>query len=168
MLVFHSAPDVSWQSVVKRCIDFFGALFLLFFAWLPFLIIAALIRRSSHGPALFRQKRAGLHGEPFTMLKFRTMVSDAEQLRKELEQYNEMSGPVFKVTNDPRVTPLGAILRRTSLDELPQLINVLQGTMSLVGPRPLPRRSPPTRTGRSGPRRSVRRCRWRTPRAASP
>ncbi len=138
MLVFRSAPEVSWQSVAKRCIDFFGALFLLFFAWLPFIIIAALIRRSSTGPALFRQKRAGLHGEPFTMLKFRTMVSDAEQLRKELEQYNEMSGPVFKVTNDPRVTPIGKFLRKTSFDEWPQLWNVLKGEMSLVGPRPLP------------------------------
>jgi exopolysaccharide biosynthesis polyprenyl glycosylphosphotransferase len=138
MLVFHSAPDVSWQSVVKRCIDFFGALFLLFFAWLPFLVIGLLIKRSSPGPALFRQKRAGLHGEPFTMLKFRTMVSDAEQLRKELEQYNEMSGPVFKVTNDPRVTPIGKFLRKTSFDEWPQLWNVLKGEMSLVGPRPLP------------------------------
>ncbi len=138
MLVFHSAPDISWQSMVKRGIDFFGAFFLLFFAWLPFLIIALLIRRSSHGPALFRQKRAGLHGEPFTMLKFRTMVSDAEQLKKELEQYNEMSGPVFKVTNDPRVTPIGKFLRKTSFDEWPQLWNVLKGEMSLVGPRPLP------------------------------
>jgi exopolysaccharide biosynthesis polyprenyl glycosylphosphotransferase len=124
--------------VVKRLIDFFGALFLLFFAWLPFIIIAFLIKRSSKGPAFFRQKRAGLHGEPFTMLKFRTMVSDAEQLKKELEQYNEMSGPVFKVTNDPRVTPIGKFLRKTSFDEWPQLWNVLKGEMSLVGPRPLP------------------------------
>ena len=138
MLVFHSAPDVSWQSAVKRCMDFFGALFLLFFAWLPFIITAVLIRRSSAGPAFFRQKRAGLHGEPFTMLKFRTMVSDAEQLKKELEQYNEMTGPVFKVTNDPRVTPIGKFLRKTSFDEWPQLWNVLKGEMSLVGPRPLP------------------------------
>jgi exopolysaccharide biosynthesis polyprenyl glycosylphosphotransferase len=138
MLVFHSAPDVSWQSVAKRFMDIFGALFLLFFAWLPFLIVGFIIRRTSSGPALFRQQRAGLHGEPFTMLKFRTMVSGAEQLRKELEQYNEMSGPVFKVTNDPRVTPIGKFLRKTSFDEWPQLWNVLKGEMSLVGPRPLP------------------------------
>lgn len=138
MLVFHSAPDVSWQSVVKRIVDIFGAAILLFFSSLLFLVFALLIRRSSPGPILFRQKRAGLHGQPFTMLKFRTMVSDAEQRKKELEQYNEMSGPVFKVTNDPRVTPVGKFLRKTSFDEWPQLWNVLKGEMSLVGPRPLP------------------------------
>ncbi len=138
MLVFHSAPDASWQSVVKRFVDIFGAIILLFFSSLAFLITAILIKRNSPGPVLFRQKRAGLHGEPFTMLKFRTMVSNAEQMKKELEQYNEMTGPVFKVTNDPRVTRIGRFLRKTSFDEWPQLWNVLKGEMSLVGPRPLP------------------------------
>jgi exopolysaccharide biosynthesis polyprenyl glycosylphosphotransferase len=138
LLVFHSAPEVSWQSFAKRLIDIVGsAVLLVLTAWL-FAIAAILIKRSSPGTVLFRQRRAGLHGEPFTMYKFRTMVSDAEQRKKELEQYNEMSGPVFKVTNDPRVTKIGRFLRRTSLDELPQLWNVLKGEMSLVGPRPLP------------------------------
>jgi lipopolysaccharide/colanic/teichoic acid biosynthesis glycosyltransferase len=87
---------------------------------------------------LFRQQRAGLNGQPFTMFKFRTMVSNAEQLKAEMAALNEMTGPVFKVTNDPRVTHLGRFLRKYSLDELPQLFNVLRGEMSLVGPRPLP------------------------------
>lgn len=100
--------------------------------------MALLIRLTSPGPVLFRQQRAGLNGRPFTMYKFRSMVTNAEQLKHELEQLNEMSGPVFKLTNDPRVTPIGRFLRRYSIDELPQLINVLRGEMSLVGPRPLP------------------------------
>jgi len=139
MLVFQSAPEISWQSFFKRLMDIVGSLlFLAAFGWNLFLVFAFLVRRSSPGPIFFRQKRAGLHGEPFTMLKFRTMFSDAEQRKKELEQYNEMSGPVFKVTNDPRVTRIGRFLRRFSCDEWPQIINVLKGEMSLVGPRPLP------------------------------
>ena len=86
----------------------------------------------------FRQRRAGLNGRPFTIYKFRTMVTNAEQLKHELAAMNEMTGPVFKVTNDPRVTRIGRFLRKFSLDELPQLFNVLRGEMSLVGPRPLP------------------------------
>ena len=139
MLVFHSAPDVSWRSFVKRGMDICGALvFLIFFGSWAFIFVAFAVLRSSPGGIFFRQKRAGLHGEPFTMLKFRTMDSDAEQRKKELEQFNEMSGPVFKVTNDPRVTPIGHLLRKYSIDEWPQVINVLKGEMSLVGPRPLP------------------------------
>ena len=139
MLVFHSAPDISFRTAVKRLVDIFGATaFLLMFGWNFFLLFAILVKRSSPGTVFFRQKRAGLHGEPFTMLKFRTMVSDAEQRKKELEQFNEMSGPVFKVTNDPRVTAVGRFLRKYSFDEWPQVWNVLLGEMSLVGPRPLP------------------------------
>jgi exopolysaccharide biosynthesis polyprenyl glycosylphosphotransferase len=139
MLVFQSAPDASFQSAVKRGMDMVGAVaFLLLFGWNLFLVFALLVKRSSPGPIFFRQKRAGLHGEPFTMLKFRTMVSDAEQRKKELEQFNEMIGPVFKVTNDPRITPIGKFLRKFSFDEWPQIFNVLKGEMSLVGPRPLP------------------------------
>jgi len=82
--------------------------------------------------------RSGLNGAPFTIYKFRTMVTNAEQLKHELESMNEMRGPVFKVTKDPRITPIGKLLRRRSIDELPQLFNVLRGEMSLVGPRPLP------------------------------
>jgi lipopolysaccharide/colanic/teichoic acid biosynthesis glycosyltransferase len=87
---------------------------------------------------LFRQQRSGINGRPFTLYKFRTMVTNAEQLQHELAAMNEMNGPVFKVTHDPRVTPIGKLLRKYSLDELPQLYNVLRGEMSLVGPRPLP------------------------------
>jgi lipopolysaccharide/colanic/teichoic acid biosynthesis glycosyltransferase len=87
---------------------------------------------------LFRQQRSGINGRPFTLYKFRTMVTNAEQLKQELAAMNEMNGPVFKVTHDPRVTPIGRFLRKYSLDELPQLYNVLRGEMSLVGPRPLP------------------------------
>jgi len=100
--------------------------------------IALLIRMNSKGPALFRQLRRGYRGELFWVLKYRTMSIDAEQRLGELEIHNESAGGVlFKLKNDPRVTPIGQFLRRTSLDELPQLINVLFGEMSLVGPRPL-------------------------------
>lgn len=124
--------------MVKRVIDFAGAAVLILIFGVPMLIVALAIKLTSPGPVLFRQLRSGLNGKPFTMLKFRSMVTDAEQRRHELEVLNEMSGPVFKVTNDPRVTPLGRFLRRYSIDEWPQLFNVLRGEMSLVGPRPLP------------------------------
>jgi lipopolysaccharide/colanic/teichoic acid biosynthesis glycosyltransferase len=101
-------------------------------------LLAALVKLSSPGPVLFKQLRGGLNGRPFRMLKFRTMRDGAERQRDELLALNEMDGPVFKIENDPRVTALGRFLRRTSLDELPQLWNVLLGHMSLVGPRPLP------------------------------
>lgn len=138
MLIFRSTPEHSWQALVKEGFDV-GAAFILLVLLLPmFLIAAALIKMSSRGPVLFRQQRSGLNGRPFTMLKFRSMVSDAEQRRHELEALNEMDGPVFKLTEDPRVTRIGRFLRRHSIDELPQLMNVLRGEMSLVGPRPLP------------------------------
>jgi exopolysaccharide biosynthesis polyprenyl glycosylphosphotransferase len=138
MLVFRSVPEVSWQGLGKQALDFVGSLVLLMFLALPMLSIALAIKLTSKGPALFRQKRSGLNGQPFTMLKFRSMITDAEQRKHELEALNEMTGPVFKVTNDPRVTPVGRMLRRFSIDELPQLLNVVRGEMSLVGPRPLP------------------------------
>jgi exopolysaccharide biosynthesis polyprenyl glycosylphosphotransferase len=140
MLVFHSGPQMgSWAGFVKQCIDLFGALVLLIFALpLIFLPVAILIKLTSPGPVLFRQKRAGLNGKPFMMYKFRSMVTNAEQLKQELSALNEMNGPVFKVTNDPRVTRIGRWLRKFSVDEFPQLFNVLLGDMSLVGPRPLP------------------------------
>ena len=138
LLIFRTAPETSWAGLVKQLMDFFGALFLLMVAAIPMLIIVLLIRLFSPGPALFRQQSSGLNGAPFTLYKFRTMVTNAEQFKHELESMNEMRGPVFKVTKDPRITPLGKILRRYSLDELPQLFNVLHGEMSLVGPRPLP------------------------------
>jgi len=138
MLVFRSAPDASWQMFFKGLLDRAGALVLLCLAS-PVLVATALaIRLSSPGPVLFRQMRAGRYGRPFRMYKFRTMHNDAEMRRAELEAFNQMSGPVFKIAQDPRITPLGRWLRKTSIDELPQLWNVLRGEMSLVGPRPLP------------------------------
>jgi exopolysaccharide biosynthesis polyprenyl glycosylphosphotransferase len=138
VLVFRATPDKPVQLMLKRVVDVVGSVVLLVVLAIPMLVVALLIRLTSPGPVLFRQQRAGLNGRPFTMYKFRTMVTNAEQLKHELEQLNEMSGPVFKITNDPRVTPIGRFLRRYSIDELPQLINVLRGEMSLVGPRPLP------------------------------
>lgn len=138
MLVFRSTPEASWQGVIKQVVDVVGAVLLMTVGIPIFFAIAIIIKLTSPGPILFRQKRSGINGRPFTLYKFRTMVTNAEQLKHELAAMNEMSGPVFKVTNDPRVTPFGRILRKLSLDELPQLFNVLKGEMSLVGPRPLP------------------------------
>lgn len=138
MMVFRSTPEVSWQGVVKQLLDVTGA-FLLLVVFSPFMVAAAVaVRLTSPGPVIFRQMRSGLNGRPFTMYKFRTMVTDAEQRKQELAAFNEMSGPVFKVTHDPRITPIGRVLRKFSIDEFPQLFNVLRGEMSLVGPRPLP------------------------------
>jgi exopolysaccharide biosynthesis polyprenyl glycosylphosphotransferase len=138
VLVFRSTPESSWPTLVKQMIDAVGSLVLLVaLSWL-LALIAFLIKVTSPGPALFRQQRSGLNGRPFTLYKFRTMVTNAEQLKQELAAMNEMSGPVFKLSKDPRVTPIGKVLRKYSLDELPQLYNVLRGEMSLVGPRPLP------------------------------
>jgi exopolysaccharide biosynthesis polyprenyl glycosylphosphotransferase len=137
VLVFRTTPEISWQLICKRLIDIAGSLAgLLVLGPLVMLPAAIGIRLTSPGPILFTQKRSGLHGRLFTMYKFRSMVSNAEMLRAELEAYNEMSGPVFKMTGDPRVTPFGKFLRRSSIDEFPQLWNVLKGDMSLVGPRP--------------------------------
>ena len=138
MLVFRSTPDVSWALLIKGAIDRFGALALLLVFAVPMLIVAIIIKATSKGPPIFRQQRAGKHGKPFTMYKFRSMSDDAEMRRSELLPFNQMRGPVFKVEHDPRITPFGHWLRRTSIDEMPQLMNVLLGDMSLVGPRPLP------------------------------
>jgi exopolysaccharide biosynthesis polyprenyl glycosylphosphotransferase len=138
VLVFHSGPETRWPLVVKQIIDLFGGLAVLLVFSVPMLAAAIAIKLTSPGPVFFRQQRAGLNGKPFVMYKFRSMVSDAEQLKQELAALNEMSGPVFKVTNDPRVTRVGRLLRKYSIDECPQLFNVLRLEMSLVGPRPLP------------------------------
>jgi exopolysaccharide biosynthesis polyprenyl glycosylphosphotransferase len=138
MLVFRSTPAFSWALLLKRCIDLVGAVAGLILFAPVMIVVAILIRATSKGPAIFAQTRSGKHGKPFRMLKFRSMHSDAEQRRHELEQFNQMSGPVFKLDKDPRITPLGRWLRKYSIDELPQLFNVLVGQMSLVGPRPLP------------------------------
>lgn len=121
---------------VKRALDVVGsALGLLVFSPIFALLFLA-VRLTSRGPAIFVQKRCGVGGRQFNFYKFRTMVVDAEKRRAELEHLNEMNGPVFKMKKDPRVTRLGSTLRKYSLDELPQLWNVLKGDMSLVGPRP--------------------------------
>jgi lipopolysaccharide/colanic/teichoic acid biosynthesis glycosyltransferase len=124
--------------VWKRCLDVVGATAALVLLSPVMLLIGLAIRLTSRGPALFAQRRAGLGGRPFIMYKFRTMVVDAEARKPHLRSLNEQDGPAFKLKDDPRITPLGRWLRRTSLDELPQLWNVLRGEMSLVGPRPLP------------------------------
>lgn len=124
--------------LVKQVVDYTLASLLLVLLSPLLVLIAVAVKLTSPGPVLYRQVRSGLNGRSFLMLKFRSMRSDAEQRQAELAARNEMRGPVFKVTNDPRVTPLGRLLRRHSLDELPQLWNVLRGEMSLVGPRPLP------------------------------
>jgi exopolysaccharide biosynthesis polyprenyl glycosylphosphotransferase len=138
LLIYRTAPAMSWELVTKRILDVTGAFVLLILTLPLMLLLALFIRATSSGAVIFSQNRSGLHGRSFRMYKFRTMVTNAEQARAELGDVNEMSGPVFKVRNDPRVTPLGRLLRRTSLDELPQLWNVIRGEMSLVGPRPLP------------------------------
>jgi exopolysaccharide biosynthesis polyprenyl glycosylphosphotransferase len=124
----------SWA--VKRSMDLFGSLVALTLLAPVFAAIAVAIKLGSRGPVFFRQQRVGRDGRLFRMLKFRTMVRDADRMKAELEQHNEAEG-LFKIADDPRVTKVGRVLRRTSLDELPQLINVLRGEMSLVGPRPL-------------------------------
>jgi exopolysaccharide biosynthesis polyprenyl glycosylphosphotransferase len=138
MLVFRATPELSWTMFVKTIMDRVGALIGLVILSPVFLVIAALVKFTSPGPVFFRQKRAGLHGQPFEMWKFRSMCVDAEKQQEALASRNVMSGPVFKVDDDPRITPVGKWLRRLSIDEFPQLINVLRGEMSLVGPRPLP------------------------------
>jgi lipopolysaccharide/colanic/teichoic acid biosynthesis glycosyltransferase len=127
-------PMPAW----KRATDIVGAASLLLLL-LPLMVLVALaVKVSSRGPAIFRQRRCGFGGKPFVMFKFRTMVCDAEALKPALLAANEQSGPAFKMRHDPRITRLGRFLRQTSLDEMPQLWNVLRGDMSLVGPRPLP------------------------------
>ena len=120
----------------KRVVDVVGAVVALILASPIMLIAAVLVRLSSPGVVILRQRRAGLHGVPFVVYKFRTMVQGAEAMKAALLQFNERSGPVFKMRHDPRVTKIGRVLRATSIDELPQLWNVLRGEMSLVGPRP--------------------------------
>jgi exopolysaccharide biosynthesis polyprenyl glycosylphosphotransferase len=143
--VMDGAPQImarstgieGWPLLLKRVIDIACSTALLIVLSPLLLVVAALIKCSSAGPALFQQKRVGLNKRQFTMFKFRTMVPSAESVQESLLHLNEMTGPAFKIKNDPRLTPIGRILRKTSIDELPQLINVLRGEMSLVGPRPM-------------------------------
>ena len=136
LLSFTTTPSNPLQLAVKRAIDLAVSL-TLFLVTLPIQLLAALaIKLSSRGPIFFPQTRCGLNGRHFTLLKFRTMEADAEGRLSEISHLNEMSGPVFKATKDPRLTFVGKILRKLSIDELPQLVNVIAGDMSLVGPRP--------------------------------
>lgn len=125
-----------YQRSVKRLFDIVVSASALLVLSPLLLAVAVLIKLTSRGPIFFRQARVGLHGRPFNMFKFRTMVVNAESLQEKLTARNEQTGPVFKMKNDPRVTPIGRFLRKHSIDELPQLINVLRGDMSVVGPRP--------------------------------
>jgi exopolysaccharide biosynthesis polyprenyl glycosylphosphotransferase len=136
LLTFERSFGQEWQLLLKRTMDVFisGAGMILLSPVL--LLTALLIKLTSPGPAIYKQKRVGLHGRIFTLYKFRSMTQDAEKKLEDLKGLNEMDGPVFKIKNDPRITPVGRILRRTSIDELPQLFNVLTGKLSLVGPRP--------------------------------
>jgi exopolysaccharide biosynthesis polyprenyl glycosylphosphotransferase len=133
------APEGAGMTV-KRVVDMAGALVGLFLLSPLMFAVAFAVRLTGEGPVLFGQERYGLNRRRFRMLKFRTMVPNAEALQAALEHRNEAQGPVFKIADDPRITPLGRLLRRTSIDELPQLFNVLRGDMSLIGPRPLPLR----------------------------
>jgi exopolysaccharide biosynthesis polyprenyl glycosylphosphotransferase len=141
MLVLRSTPELSWELFIKGVFDRIGAAIAIMLT-LPLWIVAIIgIRLTSPGaPVFFAQKRAGRYGRPFRMWKFRTMVPNAEQLLQQIKDQhgNQMSGPVFKLDQDPRVFKFGGLLRKLSIDELPQLLNVLKGDMSLVGPRPLP------------------------------
>jgi exopolysaccharide biosynthesis polyprenyl glycosylphosphotransferase len=141
MLVLRTTPELSWELLCKGVFDIGAAIVLLIISSPLWIFAIVGIRLSSPGaPVFFWQQRAGRYGKPFRMLKFRTMVPNAEALLEQTkeEHGNQMQGPVFKLDNDPRVFPFGAMLRKLSIDELPQLLNVLNGTMSLVGPRPLP------------------------------
>jgi exopolysaccharide biosynthesis polyprenyl glycosylphosphotransferase len=124
------------QQVVKRAFDIFASSIALAALSPLMALVAALIKLTSRGPLLFKQDRVGLHGSIFHMLKFRSMISNAEELKAQLMAHNEQQGPVFKIKRDPRITRVGRVIRRYSIDELPQLINVLRGEMSIVGPRP--------------------------------
>ncbi len=138
--VIHYRPHSARPGhlLIKQVIDYVAAAVLLVIASPVFLVVALAVKLTSKGPVYYQQTRAGLNGRPFTLLKFRSMRVGAERERASLAPLNEMSGPVFKLTHDPRVTRVGSFLRRHGLDELPQLVNVLRGEMSLVGPRPLP------------------------------
>ncbi len=136
LISFESTSDQLWHLLVKRIMDIALSTMLLLILSPVFAITAILIKLTSKGPIFFRQERCSLNGRTFTLYKFRTMVKGAEAKLSELLKHNEMNGPVFKMSNDPRITRLGRLLRKFSIDELPQLWNVLEGNMSLVGPRP--------------------------------
>jgi exopolysaccharide biosynthesis polyprenyl glycosylphosphotransferase len=134
VLATSGSADI-WPAIVKRVFDCIVSGALLILLAPVFIVVGFLVKCTSPGSILFRQTRVGLNKRQFQIYKFRTMIANAEQVQDKLLSMNEMDGPVFKIANDPRVTPLGKVLRKTSIDELPQLFNVLKGEMSLVGPR---------------------------------
>ncbi|MFA6281066.1 MAG: sugar transferase [Candidatus Omnitrophota bacterium] len=136
LLTFESAPSKMWHLFIKRLFDIVLSSSALIMLIPVFIVVSFFVKVTSSGPIFFKQKRCGLNGRKFVLYKFRTMSVDAEEKLEELLKHNEMSGPVFKMKNDPRLTVIGKFLRKTSLDELPQLWNILKGDMSLVGPRP--------------------------------
>ena len=136
MINYQTYVATEWQLFIKRVLDAAVSLFLLILFMPLFLIVALGIKLDSKGPVFFKQRRSGLNGRKFTLIKFRSMYLGSETRKKDLRRLNEMSGPVFKMHRDPRVTPFGRFLRKFSIDELPQFFNVLRGDMSLVGPRP--------------------------------
>ena len=136
LLTFNAVPYNIWHLAVKRLADVVVSACGLIVLSPLFLILSLIIKMTSKGPVFFRQTRCGLNGRGFTIYKFRTMAEDAEERLEGLMEFNERNGPVFKMQNDPRITRIGSVLRKTSLDELPQLFNVLKGDMSLIGPRP--------------------------------
>ena len=135
-LTFINIPHNSFALTIKKIMDIGVSLLMIVCLSPILLLIAILIKTTSEGPVVFKQSRVGLRGRQFGLYKFRTMIANAEKLKKELEAENEADGPVFKIKDDPRVTKIGKFLRRTGLDELPQLFNILKGEMSLIGPRP--------------------------------
>lgn len=136
LLRFTTVPHDPVALFIKRSFDLVASAAALAVLSPLLAVVALLVKATSPGPVFFRQERVGLNGRRFTCVKYRTMVADADRLKEDLEHLNEADGPVFKIRSDPRITPLGRILRKFSLDELPQLYNVLRGDMSLVGPRP--------------------------------
>jgi exopolysaccharide biosynthesis polyprenyl glycosylphosphotransferase len=136
LLTFSNTPQDYLSLKAKRLFDFLVSLFVISVFSPLFIVIALIIKTTSTGPVFFKQIRVGLRGRRFWVYKFRTMVTNAEELKHKLMDQNEMDGPVFKITNDPRITGVGNFLRKTSLDELPQFFNVFLGQMSIVGPRP--------------------------------
>lgn len=135
-LKFENKQNLRVYEIFKRIIDIIGAGLGLILLSPIIAIVACAVKVTSKGPIFFSQKRVGKNGELFEMYKFRSMVVNAEELKENLEDQNEMSGPMFKIKDDPRVTKVGKFIRKTSIDEIPQLWNILKGDMSLVGPRP--------------------------------
>ena len=135
-LKFENKQNLKVYEICKRTIDIIGAGLGLILLSPIIAVVACAVKVTSKGPIFFSQKRVGKNGELFEMYKFRSMVVNAEELKENLEDKNEMSGPMFKIKDDPRITKVGKFIRKTSIDELPQLWNVLKGDMSLVGPRP--------------------------------